>query len=87
MKKDINFANLRRHINRAELSALRADFFDRINGIYMISLLFLYPDYPVYPVKKRNFLYHQFREKGAKMLDSEEILTKRNSLCRKVCRS
>jgi len=35
-----------------ELRALRTDFFDRITGIYMISLFFLYPDHPVYPVKK-----------------------------------
>jgi len=42
-----------------ELIALRADFFDRINGIYMISLLFLYPDHPVYLVKKRKFLGYQ----------------------------
>ena len=35
-----------------ELRALRTNFFDRINGSYMISLFFLYPDHPVYPVKK-----------------------------------
>ena len=35
-----------------ELSALRADFLDKINWIYMIYLLFSYPDHPVYPVKK-----------------------------------
>ena len=39
-----------------ELSALRANFFDRINKIYMIFLVFLYPDYPVYPVKKKKSL-------------------------------
>ena len=37
-----------------ELSALRADFFDGIKWIYMISLLFSYLDHPVYPVKKLN---------------------------------
>ena len=28
--------------------------FDRINGIYMIYLLFLYPDHSVYPVEKKD---------------------------------
>jgi len=32
-----------------ELSRLRRDFSDRMNKIYMI---FIYPDYPVDPVKK-----------------------------------
>jgi len=31
--------------------------FDRINGIYMIYLLFLYPDHSVYPVEKKRFIW------------------------------
>ena len=40
-----------------ELSRLRRDFSDRMNKIYMI---FIYPDYPVDPVKKK-VLYYQVR--------------------------
>ncbi len=42
--------NIRNVAEGNELSALRADFLDRINWIYMI---FIYPDYPVDPVKKK----------------------------------
>ena len=41
------------------LKDLQANFLDWINWIYMISLLFSYPDHPVYPVKKWKFLYYQ----------------------------
>ena len=41
-----------------EPNTLRASFSDRINGIYRT---FLHPDHPVHPVKKRNFLYYEFR--------------------------
>ena len=37
-------------LRKNELSALRADFFDRIDRIYMIFLFSLYPEHPVYPV-------------------------------------
>jgi len=37
------------NVTKNELSALRADFSDRINRIYMILI---YPDYPVDPVQK-----------------------------------
>jgi hypothetical protein len=41
------------------LAACGGAFLDRINWIYMI---FIYPDYPVYPVKKWDFLYYQGKQ-------------------------
>ena len=54
--------NLRAH----ELSRLRQDFSDRMNKIYMI---FIYPDYPVDPVKKWKFLYYELNALRTDFLD------------------